>query len=135
MLRGARLAVVAAAQLVPGDIVDVAVGGNVPADLRVVQRLSASLRCVRPPPPHSGGGGAGARMLQLQPAASPQVPASPGQVGVITGCLASNLLMSECLDWWLPTAVAGLWLANASSGRRVLPDMEGFQSGPACRPA
>eukprot|EP00208_Stichococcus_sp_RCC1054_P004292 CAMPEP_0206141516 /NCGR_PEP_ID=MMETSP1473-20131121/13205_1 /ASSEMBLY_ACC=CAM_ASM_001109 /TAXON_ID=1461547 /ORGANISM="Stichococcus sp, Strain RCC1054" /LENGTH=1055 /DNA_ID=CAMNT_0053536117 /DNA_START=143 /DNA_END=3310 /DNA_ORIENTATION=+ len=45
VLREGRLAVLPAAQLVPGDVVDVAVGGNVPADLRVAQRLSAVLRC------------------------------------------------------------------------------------------
>ncbi len=44
MLRDGRLAVVPAAQLVPGDIVEVAVGGNVPADLRVAERLSTTLR-------------------------------------------------------------------------------------------
>lgn len=44
VLRDGRLAVVPAAQLVPGDIVEVSVGGNVPADLRVAERLSATLR-------------------------------------------------------------------------------------------
>lgn len=44
VLRDRRLAVVPAAQLVPGDIVEVAVGGNVPADLRVAERLSTTLR-------------------------------------------------------------------------------------------
>ncbi len=44
MLRDGRLALVPAAQLVPGDIVEVAVGGNVPADLRVAERLSTTLR-------------------------------------------------------------------------------------------
>lgn len=44
VLRDGRLAVVPAAQLVPGDIVEVSVGGDVPADLRVAERLSATLR-------------------------------------------------------------------------------------------
>lgn len=47
VLRDGRLAVVPSEQLVPGDVVEVSVGGNVPADLRVASLLSAVLRYVR----------------------------------------------------------------------------------------
>ncbi|GJP51375.1 hypothetical protein CLOM_g10529 [Closterium sp. NIES-68] len=44
VLRNGRLAIIPAAELVPGDIVEVAVGGKVPADLRVLSLLSTQLR-------------------------------------------------------------------------------------------
>ncbi|KCV68436.1 Ca2+ transporting ATPase, sarcoplasmic/endoplasmic reticulum [Fonticula alba] len=44
VLRGGRLQRINAAQLVCGDIVDVVVGDKVPADLRVLQILSTTLR-------------------------------------------------------------------------------------------
>lgn len=44
VLRDGRWAVVPAAELVPGDVVEVAVGGKVPADTRVVELLSTTLR-------------------------------------------------------------------------------------------
>jgi Ca2+ transporting ATPase len=43
-LRGGRWGVVPAAELVPGDVVEVAVGGRVPADCRVAALLSNALR-------------------------------------------------------------------------------------------
>ncbi len=39
-----RWGVLAAAELVPGDVVEVAVGGKIPADMRIVQLLSSTLR-------------------------------------------------------------------------------------------
>ncbi|CAI5493351.1 unnamed protein product [Closterium sp. Naga37s-1] len=44
VLRNGRLAIIPAAELVPGDIVEVSVGGKVPADLRVLSLLSTQLR-------------------------------------------------------------------------------------------
>ena len=44
VLRGGRLQRVPASDLVPGDIVEVAVGGQIPADLRVISLLTATLR-------------------------------------------------------------------------------------------
>jgi len=45
VLRGRRLRVIPAAELVPGDIVEVAVGGRVPSDARLIQIFSSQLRC------------------------------------------------------------------------------------------
>lgn len=44
VLRGGRLHVVPASQLVPGDIVEVAVGCKIPADLRLTKILSSVIR-------------------------------------------------------------------------------------------
>ncbi len=44
VLRHGHLTLLPAAELVPGDIVEVTVGGKVPADLRVIQLLTTSLR-------------------------------------------------------------------------------------------
>eukprot|EP00884_Botryococcus_braunii_P019514 jgi/Botrbrau1/6246/Bobra.0129s0001.2 len=44
VLRNGRLSVLPASELVPGDIVEVSVGGKVPADLRVIELLSSTLR-------------------------------------------------------------------------------------------
>jgi len=45
VVRGKRLRVVPAAELVPGDVVEVAVGGKVPSDARLIQIFSSQLRC------------------------------------------------------------------------------------------
>jgi Ca2+ transporting ATPase len=44
VLRGSRWIVVPAVDLVPGDVVEMAVGGKVPADIRVLQVLSSDFR-------------------------------------------------------------------------------------------
>ncbi|KAK9866314.1 hypothetical protein WJX84_001071 [Apatococcus fuscideae] len=44
VLRSSRLTVIPASELVPGDIVEVAVGGKVPADLRIAEIVSTQLR-------------------------------------------------------------------------------------------
>eukprot|EP00976_Prorocentrum_cordatum_P115222 1195973-Prorocentrum_minimum.AAC.4 len=45
VVRGKRLRVVPAAELVPGDVIEVAVGGKVPSDARLVHIFSSQLRC------------------------------------------------------------------------------------------
>mmetsp|Transcript_35412 Transcript_35412/g.67767 ORF Transcript_35412/g.67767 Transcript_35412/m.67767 type:complete len:1022 (+) Transcript_35412:120-3185(+) len=45
VLRGGRLKVVPASELVPGDVVEVTVGAKVPSDARIVQIFSSQLRC------------------------------------------------------------------------------------------
>lgn len=44
VLRNGNMCLVASGDLVPGDIVEVAVGAKVPADMRVVQLLSSVVR-------------------------------------------------------------------------------------------
>jgi len=44
VLRGSRWVVVPAVELVPGDVVEMAVGGKVPADIRVLQLMSSDFR-------------------------------------------------------------------------------------------
>ena len=44
VLRKGRLSILEASDLVPGDVVEVAVGAKVPADMRIVQALSSALR-------------------------------------------------------------------------------------------
>ena len=44
VLRGKRLTVIPACDLVPGDIVDIAVGAKVPADMRVLEIHSSTFR-------------------------------------------------------------------------------------------
>lgn len=44
VLRGKRLTVIPACDLVPGDIVDIAVGAKVPADMRVLDIHSSTFR-------------------------------------------------------------------------------------------
>eukprot|EP00887_Chlorella_sp_A99_P004497 scaffold34.g4497.t1 len=44
VLRGRRWTVLPAAELVPGDVLEVGVGGKVPADVRVAELLSSTLR-------------------------------------------------------------------------------------------
>jgi Ca2+-transporting ATPase len=43
-LRGGRLAVVSAAELVPGDILELEAGDNIPADVRLLQSFSVSVQ-------------------------------------------------------------------------------------------
>ncbi|CAL8471661.1 g11203 [Coccomyxa elongata] len=43
-LRDGRLTVIPAVDLVPGDVVEIAVGAKVPADLRLIQRFSSTFR-------------------------------------------------------------------------------------------
>ncbi|KAK9918863.1 hypothetical protein WJX75_007624 [Coccomyxa subellipsoidea] len=43
-LRDGRLTVIPAVELVPGDVVEIAVGAKVPADLRLIQRFSSTFR-------------------------------------------------------------------------------------------
>ncbi len=43
-LRDGRWTVLPASDLVPGDVVEVVVGGKVPADMRVTELLSSELR-------------------------------------------------------------------------------------------
>jgi hypothetical protein len=45
VLRGKRLRVIPACELVPGDIVEVAVGAKVPCDCRLISIFSSQLRC------------------------------------------------------------------------------------------
>ena len=44
VLRDGRWMVITATELVPGDIIEVAVGGKVPADVRIAELLSSELR-------------------------------------------------------------------------------------------
>lgn len=86
VLRGGRWGVMPAGELVPGDVVEVAVGGKIPADVRLVQLLSSTLRidqvraCV-------GGGGWGG----FGRGAWAQVAAGPGAGTVGAGCGAAWL--------------------------------------------
>jgi Ca2+ transporting ATPase len=45
VLRGKRLRVIPAAELVPGDVVEVTVGAKVPCDCRLISIFSSQLRC------------------------------------------------------------------------------------------
>ena len=44
VLRGKRLTVIPACDLVPGDIVEIAVGAKVPADMRMLEIHSSTFR-------------------------------------------------------------------------------------------
>lgn len=44
VLRHGHLTMLPAGELVPGDVVEVTVGGKVPADMRVIALLTTSLR-------------------------------------------------------------------------------------------
>lgn len=73
VLRGGRLKVVPASELVPGDVVEVTVGAKVPSDARIVQIFSSQLRCDQ----SILTGESDSMLKDIQPCASVHVRARP----------------------------------------------------------